>query len=293
MKPVVIIVMAIVFGLVVGLSINVSAQDNLIPLWIKDTAGFWVDGHIDDTEFISALQYLVKEGILVISDETSSEIVASQSIQEPKISQSKVTESSSKFTYEIGDKVENKQSVDFTYEFYNGETWIRDGKGTVICYMSDGDFRQSELGFDLSVIPYGKIKSSKTVTYTVNNAEINRCEIINEEIKPANRILINSLDFQMVKCEPQIHGSNYVDHVGAKIRGFVTNNNSQDIDFAVNFRAYDNEGYVIASRIPYNTSDYFIKAGQTIPLEGSAEIEYTQRGELEVASCKVVMFKRF
>ncbi|PJC50848.1 MAG: hypothetical protein CO032_02790 [Nitrosopumilales archaeon CG_4_9_14_0_2_um_filter_34_16] len=60
-------------GIIAGLSINVSADESLIPSWIKNTAGFWVDGQIGDSEFISALQFLVKEGILVIPTEGNSQ----------------------------------------------------------------------------------------------------------------------------------------------------------------------------------------------------------------------------
>ncbi len=56
--------------LVMGVSIisilSISAQESLIPSWIKTTAGFWVNDQVSDSEFISALQFLVKEGILVI-----------------------------------------------------------------------------------------------------------------------------------------------------------------------------------------------------------------------------------
>jgi len=56
----------IVFGIGVGLSLNVSAEEGLIPAWIKNTASFWVDGNVEDSEFISALQFLVNHGIMEI-----------------------------------------------------------------------------------------------------------------------------------------------------------------------------------------------------------------------------------
>ena len=62
----IVIASVLLIGLGIGLSINVSAEEGLIPSWIKNTAGFWVDNQISDSEFISALQFLVKEGILVI-----------------------------------------------------------------------------------------------------------------------------------------------------------------------------------------------------------------------------------
>ena len=59
--------------LVMGVSIisilSISAEESLIPSWIKTTASFWVNDQVSDSEFISALQFLVKEGILVIPQE--------------------------------------------------------------------------------------------------------------------------------------------------------------------------------------------------------------------------------
>ena len=52
--------------MIIGISLNVSADESLIPFWIKNTAKFWVDDQISDREFISALQYLVQQGILTI-----------------------------------------------------------------------------------------------------------------------------------------------------------------------------------------------------------------------------------
>ncbi len=69
MKPVIIIALAIVFVIGIGLSLNVSAEEGLIPSWIKNIALMFGQDQISDSEFIGALQYLVKEGILVIPSE--------------------------------------------------------------------------------------------------------------------------------------------------------------------------------------------------------------------------------
>ena len=37
-----------------------------IAEWIKNSASFWIQGHTSDDEFISAMQYLVNEGILTL-----------------------------------------------------------------------------------------------------------------------------------------------------------------------------------------------------------------------------------
>ncbi|MEK0366483.1 MAG: hypothetical protein QQN45_00950, partial [Nitrosopumilus sp.] len=83
MKFVIIIAIAVVFG--IGLALSVSAEEGLIPAWIKSTASFWVEGDISDSEFITALQFLVKEGILVIPSEQNEKIdVVQLSVKELK-----------------------------------------------------------------------------------------------------------------------------------------------------------------------------------------------------------------
>lgn len=80
MMKVIVGIISIVFvlGIGIGFSLNASAEEGLIPAWIKNTADFWVDGQIGDKEFLSALQYLVKEGILVIPNEENSSEVSSK-----------------------------------------------------------------------------------------------------------------------------------------------------------------------------------------------------------------------
>ena len=64
MKPVIIIAIAVVF--VVGFGLTASAEEGVIPSWIKNTASFWVDGDVGDSEFISSLQYLINQDIIKI-----------------------------------------------------------------------------------------------------------------------------------------------------------------------------------------------------------------------------------
>ena len=48
------------------------AQDSEIPAWIKNNAGWWATDQIDDSSFLQGIQYLIKEGIMVIpSTETT------------------------------------------------------------------------------------------------------------------------------------------------------------------------------------------------------------------------------
>ena len=39
----------------------------IIPDWIKNSAGWWADGQIDDSTYLLGIQYLVNVGIIVVS----------------------------------------------------------------------------------------------------------------------------------------------------------------------------------------------------------------------------------
>ena len=74
----------VVFGLVIiallisfGIYQNVSAEE--VPGWIKNNAGWWADGTIDDTAFLQGIQFLIKEGIMTIPP---TETVSSSESQE-------------------------------------------------------------------------------------------------------------------------------------------------------------------------------------------------------------------
>ena len=46
--------------------IGAGSGTNQIPSWIKNNAGWWSDGSIDDSSFVQGIQYLIKEGIMKI-----------------------------------------------------------------------------------------------------------------------------------------------------------------------------------------------------------------------------------
>ena len=59
---------------VIGIMVpSVFAEDKLpVPAWIKNNAGWWADGQIPDSAFLQGIQFLIKEGIMVIpATETS------------------------------------------------------------------------------------------------------------------------------------------------------------------------------------------------------------------------------
>ena len=43
-----------------------SASAESVPAWVKNNAGWWADGTISETEFVSAIQHLIKEDIIVV-----------------------------------------------------------------------------------------------------------------------------------------------------------------------------------------------------------------------------------
>ena len=58
----------LIFGLsLVSLSIvSISAEPNIIPDWVKNNAKWWADGQTGESEFISTMQYLINQGIIII-----------------------------------------------------------------------------------------------------------------------------------------------------------------------------------------------------------------------------------
>jgi len=60
---------AIIFGIILLLPIIQSAYaESEIPEWIKNNAGWWSEGLIGDSDFVSGIQYLIKEGIMIIPE---------------------------------------------------------------------------------------------------------------------------------------------------------------------------------------------------------------------------------
>ena len=50
------------------LDVEVSeTTETAIPAWIKNNAGWWAEGQIDDNSFVKGIEYLVKVGIIQVS----------------------------------------------------------------------------------------------------------------------------------------------------------------------------------------------------------------------------------
>ncbi len=44
-----------------------SEKEDSVPPWIKQSAGWWADGLISDTDFLSGIQYLIHVGLITVS----------------------------------------------------------------------------------------------------------------------------------------------------------------------------------------------------------------------------------
>ena len=100
------IFLVIIFSIItVSLISFTSAQTNsLIPSWIKNTASFWVDDQITDQEFLTALQFLINEGILVIpseSDQVPLAMPGGDALSETQVLEIEVTDESEEIEHDL------------------------------------------------------------------------------------------------------------------------------------------------------------------------------------------------
>ena len=58
----------------------VSAQS--VPEWVKNNAAWWSEGTISEGEFVSAIQFLIKENILTMPDTPVAEEKAQKGVPE-------------------------------------------------------------------------------------------------------------------------------------------------------------------------------------------------------------------
>jgi len=66
-----------VFSVIVD---RVGVDQIAIPDWIKNNAGWWATDQIDDSAFLKGIQYLIKEGIMIIPPTETSESIGSQAV---------------------------------------------------------------------------------------------------------------------------------------------------------------------------------------------------------------------
>ena len=49
-------------------TVGSSQTDQAVPVWVKNTAGWWATDAISETEFVNGLQYLIKVGIMIVPE---------------------------------------------------------------------------------------------------------------------------------------------------------------------------------------------------------------------------------
>ena len=70
----------IIFLIGIIVTPNAFAETANVPAWIKNNAGWWASDMIDDSSFLQGIQYLIKEGIMVIPPTETTELVETQKI---------------------------------------------------------------------------------------------------------------------------------------------------------------------------------------------------------------------
>lgn len=81
MKRLAIITLSLVLmaSITIGYSIKASAQESSIPSWIKNTARWWSQNQTSDSDFLSAIQYLIDQGMLHPTDTQSQSNISNMS----------------------------------------------------------------------------------------------------------------------------------------------------------------------------------------------------------------------
>jgi len=64
MRKVTVSILLIIVG--GGILLTVSADENLVPSWIKNTALYYGQGNTSDTEFLNAIKFLIENNILIV-----------------------------------------------------------------------------------------------------------------------------------------------------------------------------------------------------------------------------------
>ena len=63
----------------IGFSITALAADSSVPEWVKNSAKWWSEGSISESEYVTSLEFLITEGIIQIPIPIT-EVIAAQSL---------------------------------------------------------------------------------------------------------------------------------------------------------------------------------------------------------------------
>ena len=130
-----------IIGIILGTAIYVSAEEELVPAWIKNSAGWWSKGLVADSEFINSMQWLVGEGIISIP-------------QNEDTSEKKYVVGG--MTYDIKTKKVTKKDK---FSIWQPTNWERQQQELMISSNRVGSYN--------SMIEHGTITNEVTVDFTV------------------------------------------------------------------------------------------------------------------------------
>jgi len=82
----------LVAGLIFSTSLSFSAEEELLPSWIKNTAGFWADNQISDIEFMNAIEFLIGADIIKVPEAIAQEVPEAIAQEVPKAISQEVSE---------------------------------------------------------------------------------------------------------------------------------------------------------------------------------------------------------
>ena len=60
--------------------LNVEGESDIIPDWVKNTAGWWSENKINETEYITSLQYLIDEEIIKVNTAPITSVFATDAL---------------------------------------------------------------------------------------------------------------------------------------------------------------------------------------------------------------------
>jgi phosphonate transport system substrate-binding protein len=63
------ILLSAILVMIAAFPLAVTAQSDAIPSWIKNTAGWWAEDQISETEFVNSMEYLIDSGIIQVSSQ--------------------------------------------------------------------------------------------------------------------------------------------------------------------------------------------------------------------------------
>ena len=79
-RPLSILTVLIIISTIPIVSAEVIRGESTVPDWVKNTAGWWASEQIPDSAFLQGMQYLIKEGIMIIEIPTEIDSEAAEEV---------------------------------------------------------------------------------------------------------------------------------------------------------------------------------------------------------------------